>query len=53
MIYHVNSRMTRYGPVYVVENEEGVEMPGEFDSSVNAQDLADYLNKREEEKGDD
>lgn len=46
-MYRVISEQRKDGPVYAVEDEEGHVMPGEFDSPINAQGLADYLNRRE------
>lgn len=47
----VTSEMGREGPDYFVENKDtGKIQPITFDSHINAQALADYLN--EEEKSD-
>ena len=45
-MYRVRSEQRKDGPVYYVVNDAGDAMPGEFDSPVNAQILADYLNGR-------
>ena len=45
-MYRVRSEQRKDGPVYYVANDASNAMPGEFDSPVNAQNLADYLNGR-------
>lgn len=48
----VMSMMTCNGPTYYVQDNEGNVKPTDFDSIINAQDFADYLNEEEQKKHD-